>query len=167
MISRRQFLAWAVATPVIAIPAVKYFLPPKGGWPTGYFDLSQLRYKSYERHSFGGTDVRAFYGTSDGVALRSAAHPNSYLTSDTAWYLKTEVEPWSKESLKVLFAQHPGDFEDLYDEEPMLYGFGRDPREVDTDSLSESSLENIVIEVKEVDMTRNPITPPRRRLWKA
>lgn len=118
-ISRRQFLAWAVATPVIALPAVKYFLPPAGGWPTDDFDLGQLRYKSYERYSVGWSNPKAFYGTSDGVALKSAAHPihyeevgrryaealaqsmkqtqreglDRYLTSNTSWYLKTENKP--------------------------------------------------------------------------
>lgn len=77
VISRRRFLAWAGAAAIV-VPTVKYFLPPVGGWPNSLdgFTTDPLRYKAYERYSAGWVDGRAFYGTSDGVALNSTPHPS-------------------------------------------------------------------------------------------
>src|ERR1700760_2981016 len=50
---------------LLALPAVKYFLPPVKGWRPweNDFTTGNLVYKGTERYSWGATDVRAFYGT--------------------------------------------------------------------------------------------------------
>src|SRR3954466_1361806 len=64
-VSRRGFLAG-----LIALPAVKYFLPPVGGWPVGFStaNMSYLARYTHETHALG-------FAITDEVSLTSAAHP--------------------------------------------------------------------------------------------
>jgi hypothetical protein len=131
-IDRRRFLAGLLASPIL-LPAVKYFLPPVGGWPVG-FSTADMRFKYTERFSTGFTDWRGIYGTSgDGVAIASRAYSMS-VAAFRAAVLPGLNKIWSEE-----YDKHSDEWEEIFREDKQLTLF---------DSINPDSLEEIEIELQ-------------------
>lgn len=95
---------------LLALPLVKHFLPPVGGWPVGSKNLPPLR--TFEKHSIGWTDWRGILGTSgDGVALVSAAHP---LHPMSAAAFRAAVLPGLNKIFSESYDNYAGRYEEIY-----------------------------------------------------
>lgn len=132
-INRRQVLAGLLAAPI----AVKYFLPPRGGWPVSryVFETKDLAYRATERFAWGATDVRAIWGTSDGVALTSATHPVGPMSAAA---FRAIVEPRLNKIFSEEYDKHSSEWEEV---------FGS-PQLTLLDSLNPDSIEEIEIEIR-------------------
>lgn len=129
-ISRRGFLAGALATPVIAVPAVKYFFAPKGGWPVSRY-IFEAKGLGYAIDPKLVSDTEWFIKPEDrnGIALISRAHPMSAAAFRAAM-AECLNKVWAEE-----YDKHADEWAELYQSE--------------FPSISLDSLEEIEIEIPE------------------
>lgn len=132
--NRRGFLAG-----LILLPAVKYFLPPRGGWPNGRI-LDPNRYFTSKTAWFLKTEHK------DGIALFSRSH-----SIDSAAF-RAALMPGLQKFWAQEYSEHEEDWAILYGANKQLELFS---------SLDLNSLEEIEIELRP---TADAIGPTRSLL---
>lgn len=106
-ISRRSFLAGAVAAPLVVR---SFFGPPKGGWPVGDFNTTEMRYRAVERYSVGSTDPRALYGS----VLETKERLSSNVLNNSFSRFREVLEPGLRKFWEEGYQERPGEWEQIF-----------------------------------------------------
>lgn len=184
-ISRRSFLVGTAAT-AVAVPTIArtFFGPPRGGWPVGDFTTAGMRYKSYERYSDGWTNPKSLYGSQGfgckpcepmtAARFREIVEPGlNRAFSETYDNSCQEWEALYGDGVALNSTAHPGS-ELLAEEDPTfiegggwrcINGHPYCNRCASPVELSEGSLEQMMIEIKDLENAGHKIRLDPSKPW--